>query len=83
MISTPNYAACTGNYTNSMYKLDMALHKHVVYAVICISNYYYFFNLALKLLMADIERPVSWKGSRPCFFLEMRVLQFIEILLLC
>lgn len=57
IISTPNYPACTGNYTNSMHQLDLVLHDHIIYSVICISNYYYFFfNLALKLLAAFIER---------------------------
>lgn len=67
IISTPNYAACTGNDTNSMHKLDMASHEHVVYTVITF-NYYYFFNLALRLFVADIERLVSRKGRRPQFF---------------
>lgn len=79
VISTPSYPACTGNYTNSMHILDMALHKHVVYAVICIFNYYYFFNLALKLLVADIERLVGRKGSRPWLF--WRCMFISEILL--
>jgi len=43
IISTPNYPACNGNYTNSMYNLDMALHEVVIYTVIWISNYYFFF----------------------------------------
>lgn len=34
----------------------MAPYEHVVYTVICTSNYYYVFNLTLDLLGADIER---------------------------
>lgn len=56
IISTPNYPACTGNYSNSKHELDMAPYEHVVYTVICTFNYYYVFNLTLDLLGADIER---------------------------
>lgn len=56
IISTPNYPACTGNYSSSKHELDMAPYEHVVYTVICTSNYYYVFNLTLDLLGADIER---------------------------
>lgn len=79
--STLNYPTCAGNYTDSMHKLDTAWHEHIVYAVICISNYHYFFNLALKLLVADTERLVSRKGNRPCFF--WRCMFISEIPLFC
>lgn len=64
VISTPNYPACTGNYINSMHKLGMAPHEHVVCTVIYIFNYYYVFNLALKLIVVDTEGLVDRKGNR-------------------